>query len=148
MSSTVKFLIGLAAVVLMTWLWHGPLGNGAALIGGIESGAKKAVAATELPGIEVRLGHDPLSRTATLSGPANSFQREGGGEGMYGEPGLTDIVRSIEGVGAVRWADEPGGAGGGLPLLVEALLLAMLAFLLGLGAAWLLWGRPRRESYL
>ena len=40
------------------------------------------------------------------------------------------------------------GLGSGLPLLAETLILIALAFLLGLGAAWLLFGRPKRESFL
>jgi hypothetical protein len=100
MSASVKFLLGLVAVILMGWIYHGPVGNGAALIGTIEARAKSAVAATEIPGISVSLGHDPLSRTATLSGNADRFQREGQGE----LKGLNDIVGEIEGVSDVRWA--------------------------------------------
>lgn len=143
MTSAVKLLIGLAATILMGSAWHGPLGNGARLIDSIEGRAKAAVAAAELPGVEVRLDRDPLSRAATLSGPADDFQREG----LGGQPGLTDIVAETEGVNSVRWADRAGG-GGGMPLLAELLLLLFLAYLIGLGAARLLWGRPKRTSYL
>ncbi len=143
MTSAVKLLIGLAAAILMGWVWHGPLGNGARLIDSIESRAEAAVAATELPGVAVRLARDPLGRAATLSGPADDFQREG----LGGEPGLTDIVADIEGVNSVRWADRAGG-GGGLPLLAELLILLVLFYLIGLGGARLLWGRPKRTSYL
>jgi hypothetical protein len=128
----------------MGWIWHGPMGNGERLVDAIESGAEAAVAGTSLPGISVRLGHDPLSRHATLSGPANSFQREG----MGSQPGLTGIVAAVEGVSSVGWADEPGGGSGGMPLLAELSILLVLAFLAGLGVAWLLWRRPKRESYL
>lgn len=100
MSPLVKFLIGLVAVTLMAWINHGPLGNGAALIDAIEGQARTSVASTGLPGIEVRLGRDPLSRVATLSGEANAFQREGQGE----LKGLNDLVGEIEGVADVRWA--------------------------------------------
>jgi hypothetical protein len=144
MSWAAKFLIGLAATVLMGWIWHGPMGNGGRFIDAIERQAKAAVAATALPGIEVRLGHDPLNRHATLSGPADNFQRRG----MGSQPGLTEIVAGIKGVGSVGWADEAGGASGGLPLLAETLILLILAYLAGIGGAWLIWGRPKRESYL
>jgi hypothetical protein len=142
MSRNVKLLIGLLAVLLTGWAWHGPLGNGALLVDGLEAQAKAAVAEAELAGIEVRMGRDPLARVATLSGEANDLQREGLGSG----PGLKDYVREVEGIGKVRWADEP--AAGGLPLLAEILILLVLAYAIGLGLAYLLWGRPKRETYL
>lgn len=143
MSSAMKFLIGLAAVLIMGFVWHGPLGNGARLIDALEAQARTAAAEGELPGIEVRMGRDPLARSAVISGQANDLQREGLGQtGM----GIKDYVRKVEGISSVRWSDEPGG--GGLPLLAETLILIGLAFLLGLAAAWLLWGRPKRESFL
>ena len=108
MSRSLKFLIGLGAVVLMGWVHHGPVGGGAALIDRIEGQARAEIAKAEVPGVEVRLGRDPLSRAATLSGPADDLQREG----LGGQRGLNDIVGEIEGVSDVRWADElPAKAG-------------------------------------
>lgn len=144
MSPTIKFLIGLAATLLMGWLYHGPLGHGEAFIEQAETAARQAVAATEVPGIEVRLGRDPLSRTATLSGPADPFQREGQGE----LKGLNDIVAETKGVAGIRWMDEPEDGGVGLPLLIEALIGIVLGYVVGLGLGWLLFGRPKRESFL
>lgn len=143
MPAAVKFLIGLAAALLMGWVHHGPMGNGAALIDRLEAQARAAVAAGEVPGIDVRLGRDPLARTATLSGPANDFQREGMGE----LPGLNDRVGAIEGIADTRWADEPAG-GAVIPLLLETLALILLAYLAGVTIAWLLFGRRRRQGYL
>jgi hypothetical protein len=142
MSRGIKFLIGLAAVLLTGFLWHGPLGNGAKMIDALEGQARAAVAATELPGIQVAMARAPLARVATLSGEANDFQREG----MGSAKGVSDYVRDVDGIAKVRWADEP--AAGGIPLLAEMLMLLALAFLIGIGAAWLLWGRPKRETYL
>ena len=143
MSPTLKFLIGLAAVLLMGWIHHGPLGHGAALVDRIEGQAQRAVAATEVPGVAVALGHHPLSRAATLSGPADDFQREGQGE----QPGLTQIVRQIDGVSKVSWADEAKPSRG-VPLLAETLLSLLFPYLLGLGLAWLVFGRTKKEGYL
>ncbi len=109
MSPAVKFLLGLVAVLLMGWLYHAPLGNGAALVDRLETEARAAVAASEVPGIQVRLGRDPLSRQATLSGPANDFQREGMGQ----FPGINDRVRAIEGISRVEWANPPVASRGG-----------------------------------
>ncbi len=35
-----------------------------------------------------------------------------------------------------------------MPLLLETLIILVAAYLIGLGAAWLLFGRPKRDSYL
>ena len=103
MSRPVKFLIGLVAVLVMGWLWHGPLGNGERLILALEAQAKAEVAKSEVPGVEVRLHRDPLSRSAVLSGPANDFQREGMGQ----FPGLNDRIAAIEGISGFEWANPP-----------------------------------------
>jgi hypothetical protein len=143
MPAAVKFLIGLAAVLLLGWLHHGPLGNGAKLLDRLEREGRTAVEAAELPGIEVRMQRDPLSRTAILSGPANDFQREGMGE----FPGINDRVDGVEGIEARRWADRPQRSAT-LPLLAETLLGAVGSYLIGFALGWLLFGRRRRQSYL
>lgn len=141
MSPAVKILIGFVAVMLMGWAYHGPLGHGEAFIGRLEAQAQQAVA--EVPGVQARLGHDPLTRAATLSGPANTFQREGMGE----FPGLNDRVAAVAGISSVRWADA-GQPERAVPLLAEALAFILLAYLVGLALGRLLFGRPKREGYL
>jgi len=141
MSPAPKFLAGLAAVTAMGWVHHGLLGNGERLIGRLEAQAKQAVTKSELPGIDVRLGRDPLSRFATVSGKANSFQREGQGE----LPGVRDYVQEVPGISGVRWADEPEKTA--IPLFLEVLLQLVAAYLAGLGLAKLLFGRRKREGF-
>ncbi|HEU0134174.1 MAG TPA: hypothetical protein VFR28_05075 [Allosphingosinicella sp.] len=136
-----KILIGLVAALLIGWVWHGPLGHGAQMVERLEAEARQKVAQTELPGIRVAFPRNPLARAATLSGPANDLQREGLGS----QKGLSDHVRDVEGVSSVRWADQPGGRI--VPLLVETLGLVALAYLIGLGLGWLLWGRRRDEDH-
>lgn len=143
MPGLVKVLIGLAAALAAGWVWHGPLGQGAALVADLEARTRIAVAQAELPGIDVRLSRDPLSRAATLTGSANDLQREG----MGSQKGVSDYAREVEGVSGVRWADEPGG-GFGLPLLAETLILNALAFLAGFALGRLFLGRRRREGFL
>jgi hypothetical protein len=142
MNRTVKLLTGLAAALLAGWLHHGPMGNGERYAGAIESAAKEVVAASEIPGVSVQLGRDPLNRTATLSGAADDFQRNG----MGGQKGLTERVAEVPGISSVRWADE-GPAGFALPLFAETLLHVALAYLLGLAIGWLVWGRERRQGF-
>jgi hypothetical protein len=141
MSPALKFLIGLALVAAMGWIHHGLLGTGERLIGNLENQAKMVVAKTEVPGVEVRLGYDPLSRLATFSGNADPFQREGQGE----LKGLNDRVRDIDGISGVRWTDEADKTA--IPLFLEVLAQLVAAYLIGLGIAWLLFGRARRESF-
>ncbi|HYD36831.1 MAG TPA: hypothetical protein VEA60_04410 [Allosphingosinicella sp.] len=143
MPPILKATLGLLLALAAAWTSHGPLGRGEALVDRIERDARTAVARAELPGISVRLGRDPLTRTATLSGPANDLQREGLGS----QKGVSDHVRDVEGIAAVRWADEPKPARRTMPLLGETLILAALAYCLGLGLGWLLWGRPRRQGF-
>jgi hypothetical protein len=142
MTRPAKFLIGLAAALLMGWIWHGPAGQGAALVDGLERQVRTAVAAARLPGASVRMEREPLRRAATISGTADAIQREGLGSGW----GVKDYARAVEGLSDVRWDDEPGP--GGLPLLAETLIVIALAYLLGFGLGWLLFGRRRRESFL
>lgn len=35
-----------------------------------------------------------------------------------------------------------------MPLIAETLILVTIAYLLGFGVAWLLWGRKRRDGFL
>ena len=143
MPTAVKLLTGLAAALAAAWISPGPLGRGQALVDRLEREARAAVAAAELTGIDVRIGGKPLSRNAMLSGPANDLQREGLGS----QKGISDYVRDVPGIGTVRWADEPAPERPALPLLAETMLLAALAYLIGLGLGWLLWGRQRREGF-
>ena len=143
MSKSVKFLIGLVAILLMGWIWHGPAGNGERFIAALEAQARAAVAETEVPNIQVRLSRDPLARAATLSGPADRFQRTGQGS----LKGLNQIVADIPGVSRVQWADEPQAGGRTLPLLLETLLLLAAAYLIGVIIGRLLFGR-RKDTYL
>ena len=99
------------------------------------------VADSGVPGVEVRLERDPATRIATLSGRADAFQRRG----MGSLKGLTELVDEVEGVAAVQWADEPPAQRFVMPLLAEALIPTVIAYLIGLALAWLIW-RPR-EAY-
>jgi hypothetical protein len=143
MPPILKATLGLLAALAAAWVWHGPYGQGEALVDRIERDAKAAVVSTELAGISVRLGRDPLDRNATLSGPANDLQREGLGSGQ----GINDYVRKVEGLASVNWTDDPGRERRALPLLAETMILAALAYLIGLGLGAFLWGRRRREGF-
>jgi hypothetical protein len=143
MRRAVRLLIGLAAVMLMGWIWHGPAGQGGAYVAKLEAGARSAIAPIGIAGVEVRLPRDPLRRTAILSGPADDLQREGLGSEM----GLNDYVRAVPGIAGIHWTDQPGGPGG-LPLLAETLMQLLLAYALGFGIGAIFFARPKRQSFL
>ncbi|QAY77089.1 hypothetical protein [Sphingosinicella sp. BN140058] len=142
MKAHVKTLIGLLAALVMAWLWHGPGGQGEALIDGLEQSARSAAGEAELPGVSVRMVRDPLSRTAIVSGTANDLQREGLGS----QWGVVDYVRNVPGMARARWDDEKSG--NGLPLLAETMIVVALAYLAGLGLGALIFGRRKRQSFL
>ncbi|HEX8467829.1 MAG TPA: hypothetical protein VF620_08500 [Allosphingosinicella sp.] len=143
MPPVLKATTGLFLALAAAWIWHAPLGHGGRLIDRLEGEARREIARSELPGIQVRLSRDPLARAATLSGPANDLQREGLGS----QKGVSDYARDVEGISDVRWADEPGAGRRIVPLLLEVMGLAALAYLIGLGLGWLVWGRRRREGF-
>ena len=89
------------------------------------------------------MARQPLARVATLSGPANDFQRYG----MGSFKGITQRVADIRGIASVRWADERGNNHFTLPLLAEILGLASLAYLTGVALALIIVRRRRRDRY-
>jgi hypothetical protein len=135
---------GLALALLAAWLHHGPYRGGERFIDALQQRAELRLSLPEVRGVGVtaRMQRDPLARTAILTGNADRYQREG----MGSYPGINDRIRTIPGVGAIRWEGEEGG--GTLPLLAEVLLLAAAAWLIGLGVGWLLFGRRKRQSFL
>lgn len=143
MPPILKATLGLLLAIAAAWTWHGPYGRGEALVDRLENEVRAAVARSELPGLSVSLGRDPLDRNVTLSGPTNDLQREGLGSGE----GINDYVRQVEGVAAIRWTDEPALERRAFPLLAETMILSTLAYLTGLGLGALLWGRRRREGF-
>lgn len=102
MPAYAKFLIGLAAALVVGWIGHGPLGQGEAFMAALQARADAAVREAELPGVTVRFARDPMSRQAILSGTANDFQREG----MGALPGLNDRIRAVRGVAGLRWEES------------------------------------------
>jgi len=89
-------LIGVAATMAFTALWHGPFGAGDRLAAQVEGRARQTLDYYELPMIQARLQRGPLSRKLLLSGPADDFQRAE----------LVRILDETPGVVDVRW--DPG----------------------------------------
>lgn len=89
-------LIGLAATVGFSELWHGPLGAGEKLAAQSEARARRTLDYYELPMIQAHVQRSPLARRLILSGPADEFQRSE----------LVRILDETPGILEVRW--DPG----------------------------------------
>ena len=87
------FLLGLAAVLAETALWHGPLGAGDRMATRAQTTARRTLDYYELPMIQAHMQRGPLTRRLILSGPADDFQRRE----------LVRILDDVPGVLEVRW---------------------------------------------
>lgn len=93
MNRRTSLLIGIAAVVGFTALWHGPMGAGERLSRQAETSARRTLDYYEMPMIQAHMQRSPLARRLILSGPADSFQRAE----------LVRILDNTPGVLDVRW---------------------------------------------
>lgn len=103
MSRISKFLIGLAAALVVALVTYWPIGMGAAFVDRLETGANIMVARADVRGVTVRMQRSPLARKALLTGPANQFQREG----MGSLPGINQRVLAVPGMSRVEWTNPP-----------------------------------------
>lgn len=111
--------VGATATVLVALAWHGPGGAGNRFANGVDSQVRSFLVHYEMPQVNGRMQRSPLARRVVFGGPADDFQR-------------TEIVRIAEeigGVGEARWNSRrplfP------LPLAIEAVLAALVAFAIG-----------------
>jgi hypothetical protein len=125
---------GVAPVVGLAWIWHGPLGAGSRFVNAAEQQTRQVLVDFEMTPVRAVVERAPLSRTLVLNGPADDFQRAE----------LVRILNDVRGIGSVHWANEP--APFMLPLLLEVELAALLGFGLGLLMAYLLELRRRSNA--
>jgi len=128
----VPLVAGALASLAATGLWYGPMGASALFTSRVERAARITLDNYEMPQIASRLYRKPLSRRLILSGEADDFQRSE----------LARILDTIPGIREVCWSST----GGGLPLIAESALVALLAFLLGLLLAYLVELRRRHNA--
>ena len=91
------FLIGIALTMAFSAIWHGPVGAGDRFASTMETAFRRYLDQQELPMVQAHLDRGPLSRSVTLSGPADSFQ----------QTELSRIFSNSPGVAGVRWANPP-----------------------------------------
>lgn len=126
---------GAVAAIAAAALWHGPLGTYSRLASLIERNARIELNRLELGGVTAQLGRSPaLTRNLLLTGPADNFQREE----------LPRYMAEIPGVADVAWLPARGDYP--LPLIAEAAIGALIAFLLGLFLSWLIEVRRRARA--
>lgn len=145
MPPIVKMLIGLTATVGSAWVFHEPAGYGERLIDGLDAQVRPIVARQELPSVTASFVRSPVSRDLRFSGPANDFQRQR----------FVEIIQEaqIRGLRSVAWdraslpveAPPRGRNAVMLPLFAESLIWQVGGYLLGLSAAYGMFGRTKRS---
>jgi hypothetical protein len=126
-------LIGIAAAVALAGaaLWHGPLGAADRFSTKVESMAQEALGYYEMTDVTAKLHHGPLTRRLMLSGRADDFQHSE----------LVRLLSQLPGVSKATW-----GSSAGLPLLLEAEIVAAMGFLAGLLLAYGIEARRRYNA--
>jgi hypothetical protein len=127
-------IIAGAVALVAAAAWHGPLGAAGRFTATIERQARQALDHYEMYKVSAHLHRAPLTRRLIFTGPPDldDFQR--------GE--LVRLFGQLPGVSSVRWSDR----GGGIPMLAEAELAAILGFLGGLLIAYLVELRRRYNA--
>jgi hypothetical protein len=129
---TATLIAGLIVAVALAALWHGPLGAADRFAQAIDRNVRSALVYNEIPQVSGHLQRDPLARRVLLSGPANDFQRSE----------LVRVIGGLPGVSRASWSSAKGG----LPLVAEGGILAVVGFLTGLLLAYLVELRRRYNS--
>ncbi len=123
--------IGALAAIAFAGIWHGPIGAADRFTAKVESTISEALINNEIPEVSGHLHRSPLTRRAMLSGPADDFQRR-------------EVIRLMHVVPGVESASWSGG--GGVPLIVEGVIDAVLGYLSGLLVAYLVELRRRYNA--
>lgn len=121
---------GALVCIVAALLWTGPLGAADRLVARIDREVHDDLVYYEMTQVQVHVHRAPLTRRLALSGPADDFQREQ----------LALVLSNLPGVSTAMW----GNADGGLPLVVEAAIAALLGFAIGLLPAY---GLELRRRY-
>jgi hypothetical protein len=125
-------IAGAALAIAAAALWHGPFGAADRFSTRVERGARQALDYYEMTRVTAQLQRNPLSRRLILTGPADDFQHSE----------LVRVLDQLPGVSSVSWS--PGR--GGIPLIAEGALLAIVGFLVGLLLAYLVELRRRYNA--
>ena len=122
--------IGAAAAIVIAVLWHGPFGAADRYVAQVERTVRQTIVFNEIQWVTGHVHHGPLTRRVILSGRADDFQRSE----------LARMIGELPGVSSAQWTPQPGG----VPLIIEGAVIAILGFLFGLLVAYL---RELRRRY-
>jgi len=128
----IALVAGTAAAIAAAGLWMGPMHAAALFTERVERDARITLNNYEMYQVTAHFHRAPLSRRLILSGPADDFQRSE----------LVRIVTLIPGVREARWSNHDGG----VPLIAESVVVALVGFLLGLLLAYLVELRRRYNA--
>jgi len=126
MRPNMALAMGLAATAASAFLWHGPGGAAERFVAHSDRDVRRMLDYFEMQQVQGRMQREPIARRIIYSGPADEFQR-------------TELVRygeSLPGIGEARWNRPRSLLAFPLPLVGEALAMALAAFLAGLTLAY------------
>lgn len=137
MRPSTALAMGLLATLVATALWHGPGGAGARAGKALDHETRAMLDHYEMQAISARVQHDPLTRRIVLDGPADAFQRAE----------ISRMSEDLPGVLTTHWIGSSDRSRA-LPLLAEAMLLALASFAAGAVIAYIAALRRRSKAAL
>ena len=134
MTRNVILSLGAMLTLAVTAIVAGPIGGNRAIATAIQTYARQQLDHDEMSAITAIITDAPLRRRLYLAGPADDFQR-------------TEIVRRMEqmpGVDEARWNHRQPFFP--LPMMVEAMLMALAAYAAGAILSYLVALRRRARA--
>jgi len=125
-------IAGGVVCVVAALLWMGPLGAADRFVTAVDREVRASLVYNEMTMMQAHLHRHPLTRDVALSGPADDFQRGA----------LAEALENLPGVHDASWGD----AGGGVPLVLEAAIAALLGYAIGLVIAYVVELRRRYSA--
>jgi hypothetical protein len=125
---------GAAITVAIALLWHFG-GTADRFADRVETRARTLLVDFEMETMSVTVDRRPLRRQVTLAGSADDFQR--------GE--LVRLMQLLPGISQAHWEQDRNSWP--LPLVIEACLLSLIGFSLGLFLAYLVELRRRANAH-
>lgn len=129
MRPNVAFSLGLAATVASALLWHGPGGAAERFVTRSERDVRGMLDFFEMGQVSAQVQRAPVARRIIYSGQADDFQRAE----------LVRLGEDLPGIGEARWSAPRTMLSYPLPLVVEAIALALGSFLLALTLSAIAW---------
>lgn len=140
MSPRRTFLIGIAATLAFSALWHGPLGANVRFAAKANAIAQRTLTYYEMDKVTAATQQDPTARRILLTGPGNDFQRSE----------LVRIMNDVPGILDAAWTNGHDAYTVRhfiIPSAIEAQLLGLASFAFGMIIAYLHALRRRANRY-